>query len=383
MRGAYPALLSLLRGGVPVSEAPALIDTDVHNAIRHFTDLLPYLPKAWHQQWLETQTGVPKFYFSPIGTMRKDADPEGGGPPGSDPLYLKKHHLDAYGIDYAILTGSEVLGISLHPDVDYANAVVAAYNDWLIETWLKASPQYKGSILINASDPTAAAREIDRMGPHPDMVQVLMASASRMLYGQRFYHPIYEAAERNGLPVAIHPGTEGRGVARSPTPSSYPSRYFEWHNILPTNFMAQLNSLVCEGVFEKYPKLKFVAIEGGIAWLPHLMWRMDKNYKALRDTVPWLKRKPSEYIKEHLRLTTQPIEEPEQPEEMQHIFRMIGAEQTLMFSSDYPHWDFDNPRMALPKMSKGLKQRVLAGNAMELYGLFHKPSLSGGSPIHE
>jgi predicted TIM-barrel fold metal-dependent hydrolase len=147
----------------------------------------------------------------------------------------------------------------------------------------------------------------------------------------------------------------------------------EWHNILPINYMTHINSLVCEGVFEKFPKLTFVAIEGGIAWLPHLMWRMDKNYKGLRDTTPWLNKLPSEYITEHIRLTTQPIEEPKNPEHLVQIFEMIQAEKTVMFSSDYPHWDNDNPRLALPRLSKTMKQRILAGTAAELYGLHSKP----------
>lgn len=266
--------------------------------------------------------------------------------------------MDRYGFDYAILTGNaSMIGISLNYDPDYANAVASAHNDWQNEVWLKASPRYKGSILINHADPDAAVREIERLAGHPDIVQVMMCSASRTLFGQRFYHPIYEAAERHGLPVAIHPGNEGLGPTYPPTPSGYPTRYMEWQNIIPINYMSQVNSLVCEGVFEKFPKLKFVAIEGGISWLPHLMWRMDKNYKALRDTVPWLKKLPSEYIKEHVLLTTQPIEEPTQPQHLVDIINMCGAEDMVMFSSDYPHWDFDNPKMALASFPRELREK--------------------------
>jgi predicted TIM-barrel fold metal-dependent hydrolase len=368
------------KGENGMGRSPQWIDTDVHNAINNPRDLLPYLPKAWHAQWLGQGIGVPGLYYSPIGVMRKDAKPPNGGQPGGDPDYLIKHHLDKYAIDYAILTGSGVLGISLHVDPDYANAVVSAYNDWLAEHWLKVSSRFKGSILINASDPVYAAKEIDRMAAHPDMVQVIMASGARMPYGQRFYHPIYEVCERNGLPIAVHPGTEGRGFAGQPTPSGYPTRYLEWHNILPTNYMTHVNSLVCEGVFEKFPKLMFVAIEGGICWLPHLMWRMDKNYKALRDSVPWLKRLPSEYIKSHIRLTTQPIEEPDKPEHLVQMFEMCGAEDIVMFSTDYPHWDFDNPKVVLNVLPKPMRQKIMAQNAIELYGLHEAPSETDSVP---
>ena len=354
-----------------MSQAPLIIDTDVHNAIG---DLTPYLPKVWHSQWKGSGVGIGGMgYFSPVGVSRRDAVPPRGGAPGSDPEFLISDHMDRFDIDYAILTGSGILGLSLHPDPDYANAIASACNDFMIESWLKVSPRFKGSVFINASDPVAAVKEIERVGTHPDMVQVIMASGARIPYGQRFYHPIYEAAEHYGLPVAVHPGTEGRGISGAPTPSGYPTRYMEWHNILPTNYMAHINSLVCEGVFEKFPGLTFVAIEGGIAWLPHLMWRMDKNYKALRDTTPWLKRLPSEYIKDHVRLTTQPIEEPQRPEELVQIFHMIDAGRTVMFSSDYPHWDNDNPKIALPKIPQQMKERIMAGTAAELYGLHELP----------
>jgi len=305
---------------------------------------------------------------SPIGVVRSDARPPGGGGGGSDPQFLIEHLLQKHDIDFAILTGTGY-GVTAIPDVDLGNALTAAYNEVMAAHWLPASPRFRGSILVNHADPPVAAQEIEKWGSHPGMVQVIMSSGSSSLLGQRFYHPIYEAAEHNGLPVAIHAGLEGRGTCYPPTPSGYPTRYMEWHNILPANFMAQVNSLVCEGVFERFPRLRFVCVEGGVAWLPHLMWRMDKNYKALRSSTPWLKKLPSEYIKEHIRLTTQPIEEPENPQHLVQIFEMIEADKILMFASDYPHWDFDNPKMALPPMPEEMKSRIFSDNAVELYGL--------------
>jgi predicted TIM-barrel fold metal-dependent hydrolase len=143
----------------------------------------------------------------------------------------------------------------------------------------------------------------------------------------------------------------------------------EWHNILPLTYMAHVNSLVCEGVFERFPPLRFVVIEAGLAWLPHLMWRMDKNYKALRDTTPWLKRLPSEYILDHVRLTTQPIEEPPNAGDLAQLLSMMSADRTVMFSSDYPHWDNDDPRRILRRVDAATRARIFGGTAAELYGL--------------
>ncbi|TBL76055.1 amidohydrolase family protein [Paenibacillus thalictri] len=358
---------------VTSSRRAPLIDTDVHNGIKNPRDLLPYLDKPWHQQWIGGGTGVGQPFFTPVGVLRKDAVPDQGGISGSDPAFMVKDHIERYGFDYIILTGQNVLEMSLNPDIDYGNAVISAYNDYLIDHWLSADPRFKGAMVISHADPQYAAKEIARVGGHPDIVEVVMCSGATRLYGHRSYHPIYEAAEKAGLPVAIHPGTEGRGLAGPPTPSGYPSRYMEWHNILPTNYMAHVNSLVCEGVFEKYPGLKVVAIEGGIAWLPHLMWRMDKNYKALRDTTPWLKKLPSEYIREHIYLTTQPIEEPSVPEHLVQLIQMCGAEDRIMYSSDYPHWDFDHPKLALTGFPKDIRVKVQGGNAAALYGLLPKP----------
>src|SRR5918997_1232145 len=359
---------------VAASGSPRLIDTDVHQAL---PDLRPYLPSHWRDRWLAVGLGAGTGYVNPRGVLRRDTISPRGGGPASDPHFVVEDHLDRYDIDYAILTGPFVLPLGTAPD--YLNGVAVAVNEATIEGWLSVSPRFRGSVLVYSDDPAAAVREIERLGDRPDMVQVLMASTTRQPCGQRRYHPIYEAAAAYGLPVALHPGAEGSGTAGPPTPVGYPSRYLEWHTLLPLTAMAQVTSLVCEGVFVRFPTLRVVVVEGGLSWLPQLMWRLDKNFKALRDTVPWLTRVPSEYILDHVRLTTQPVEEPDDPEHLVQVLAMMEAARTVMFSSDYPHWDNDNPRLLFRRVDREVRARIMAGTAAELYGL-HQPPVPGVSP---
>ena len=85
--------------------------------------------------------------------------------------------------------------------------------------------------------------------------------------------------------------------------------------------------------------------------------------------VPWLKRKPSEYIRDHVRFTSQPIERPDKDKHLLKLLDLMDAEHILMFSSDYPHWDFDDPNYAFPKLPAPMRQRIFYENAKELYGL--------------
>lgn len=356
---------------VSPQRAVRLIDTDVHQSLPGLHD---HLPRHWRDRWSAVGLGAGSGYLNPRGVLRRDAVPPTGGGPASDPVFLLRDHLDRYDIDYAILTGPFVLPLGTDPD--YLNAIATAVNDATLEDWLSVSPRLRGSILINSDDPSAAVQEIERLAERPEMAQVVMASTTRQPCGQRRYLAIYETAARYGLPVAIHPGAEGAGSAAPPTPVGYPSRYLEWHTMLPLTAMAQVASLVCEGVFEQLPSLRVVVTEGGLSWLPHLMWRLDKNFMALRDTVPWLTRRPSDYIKDHIRLTTQPVEEPQQPDHLGQILAMMAGERTVMFSSDYPHWDNDNPDRLFRRLDHDLRARIMAGTAGELYGFDQPPDRS-------
>ena len=115
-------------------------------------------------------------------------------------------------------------------------------------------------------------------------------------------------------------------------------------------------------------------IEGGFAWVPPLAWRLDSAWRKLRDEVPDLQPTPSEYFAEHFWLTTQPMEEPAQPQQFLELLEHAPwLQDRLMFSTDYPHWDFDAPDEALPKSScpDGFEAKLMAENARQLYKLPH------------
>jgi predicted TIM-barrel fold metal-dependent hydrolase len=130
-----------------------------------------------------------------------------------------------------------------------------------------------------------------------------------------------------------------------------------------------ISSLIFEGVFEQFPDLKISFVEGGFSWVPAFGWRMDKAWDAMRGEVPHVKRPPSEYLKNNIWFTTQPMEEPNPAKNLTDTLNWIGTDR-LMFSTDYPHWDFDDPRYAFKvPLSAAEKAAIFAGNAINFYGL--------------
>ncbi|HET7558658.1 MAG TPA: amidohydrolase family protein [Limnochordia bacterium] len=343
----------------------AIIDCDVHPGPRSLDEIRSHLRPPWRDRYSGGGRG---FFGNPVHGARLDARPPGGGGPGTDPNFLREQLIDLYNIERAILLPRAFC--NLQPDPDFGCAIAAAFNDWVAETWLgkyNSDGVFKGSITVAHQDPQQAAREIERWAGHPHFVQVMMDSGARAPYGQRQYWPIYEACARHGLPMAIHPGTDGMGINVAPTPG-YPTHYIEWHTCLSLAFQSHLVSLLTEGVFEKFPEFRVVLVEGGVSWLAPLLWRLDNEYKSLRNEVPWMRRRPHEYLRDHVRLTSQPIEAPDNRQYLLQIFEMMDAEHVLMYSSDYPHWDFDSPVQAFPKLPEHLHRRIFYENAKEFYG---------------
>jgi predicted TIM-barrel fold metal-dependent hydrolase len=350
--------------------ATDLVDSDIHHTLPSQAALNPYLSQRWqrhHERFglralLETQYWVTTTH---VQAARVDAFPPSGLPPGADLDFLREQLLDHWSISLGVLNVTEVFQFSAQRG-EYGAALTRAINEFTAAQWLEPEPRLRAAIAVTADNAPAAVAEIERYADDERFVQVLMTLRNEAPMGNRRYWPIYRAAADAGLPVAVHVG----GIAgHPPSGAGWFSYYFEMHAGHLQAFQAHMISLVLSGVFDELPGLSIVFVEGGFSWAVPLSWRLDRMHEALGDEVPDLRRKPSEYM-HHFWFTTQPIEEPERPEQFHAMVGALGLADRLLFATDYPHWDFDAPDQALPKgLSPIDKRNILAGNAHRLYRL--------------
>jgi uncharacterized protein len=353
--------------------ATRIIDCDVHVLVEGNEGFLDYVDPG-QRDWFRAQGptfGLPGYTWAhPSSWFRNDLEPSESGFPGGSVEDALREAVEPHGTHIAVLNADDAITVSLMGSAYRALAFARAHNDWLRERWLDADPRLRGSIIVPAQDPLAAAAEVRRAAEDERFIQVLLVGGSERPYGDPVYLPIFEAASECGLAVAIHSGGEGIGIAAPPGGAGPPTFYIEWHTLGSAgSVMAHLVSLVVHGVFERFPSLRVVLLEGGVAWLPGILWRLDTNWRGLRSETPWLERRPSEVVREHIRFTTQPLEHTDGEDEL--LWRMleaVGAPDTLLFSSDYPHWDYDEPGYLIRRLPDGWRDRIMWKNAAELYG---------------
>jgi predicted TIM-barrel fold metal-dependent hydrolase len=363
---------------VPLNGA---VDCDLHPAMPSAAALLPYLDDYWRDQFVDrhidrypfTLTSYPPN--SPL-SARPDWRHASGAPgaPGGDLDSIRRQALDPFGSRIAIcnvLHGAVALF-----NEDMAAAMCSAVNDWVARELLDREPRLRASIVVPAHNPGLAVAEIDRVASDRRFVQVLLFVMGEMLLGRRLYWPIYAAAEKHRLAVGIHAGSTYR---HAPTSSGWPAHRVEDYVAQSGAFEAQLLSFLAQGVFQKFPSLRLVLIEAGFTWLPTLLWRTSKSWRGMRAEVPWIDRAPAEIIREHVRLTLQPVDAPrDNPAVLLRTLEHIGSDRMLLFSTDYPHWQFDGEDALPDGLPDQVVQRILIDNPLQTY-----PRLQGGADLHD
>ncbi|QGY05868.1 amidohydrolase [Methylobacterium mesophilicum SR1.6/6] len=356
---------------VRAAARPAIADCDIHPMRRSASDFDPWLSKRWREHLavfdagrrLGMQAG-PAYPKAQPDAARRDAVPPEGGRAGSSLSFMQAQHLDPNNVGLGILNPLQSGQGIANPEL--CAALCRATNEWQRAEWTSKDARLKASIVVPYEFADAAAAEIRHWAGDTDFVQVLVLSRTGELLGNRRYWPIYEAAAEAGLPVAVHAfGYGGNPI----TSTGWPSYYIEEMAGHAQSCQAGLASMVVEGIFERFPTLKVIMVEAGFAWAPACAWRLDKLWRSLKAETPHLKRLPSEYLREHVWWTSQPMEEPEPRAHLLDTIQWMGWDR-LLFATDYPHWDFDDPAHALPlKIGEAERRGFFSGNAHALYGV--------------
>ena len=347
--------------------ARPVIDCDIHNELQGHDMLYPYLDDHWVAYLSESGFDGPNANDYPLTaptSARAGTKPEIGRA-GSRLDLVQTQVLDPWDVEIGILTCNYRIQSVFNDDL--AVSLATAINQWQVDHWLEQDSRLRGSLVVPSQNPILAAEEIERFGAHPGFVQVLVPVRSDAPYGKRFYDPMFKAAEKYNLVVGID---FGGAPGIPPSAAGWPSTYIEEYTDMSQVFQSQVASLVVDGAFARFPDLRVSLIEGGFTWLPAWMWRLDKEWKGLRREIPWVKEAPSEYVKQHVRMTLQPLDAPPDSEQLLQVIDQLQSDDMLMFATDYPHWHFDSAQEAIPQgLSESLLEKILRGNARAWYRL--------------
>ena len=349
-----------------------IIDVDIHHRWERDEELIPFLPTEWRSYvvsdpsriWPPANSGAVQSNGARIrGTLSPEL-------PGRGTKYevFQRTHLDRHNHYRCVLT-FDVGSHGSHVNRYFGNAVARAANDWNVQSWLPRDNRFYSVVSVNAGAPDEAAKEIRRVGKHPQLVAVaLTANLLGRPWGDPVYDPIYEAASEMGLHIGLHYGGFDRpGTGVTAVGGRLPSGLVQFSQF-SQQAMHYISSFIVHGTFEKFPGLRVLVKEYGVAWLPYLMTRLDNNRDLLAAESPWIKKWPSEYIRSNIKLSTQPLEESPDPKSFVQLMETIDqVEEMLCFSSDWPHWTADDAAYVAKVLPKRWHRKVFCTNACDFY----------------
>lgn len=281
-------------------------------------------------------------------------------------IVMTKRWMDSMGVDYACLFPTPMLFLGLHPQPEIETALSHGYNRWLCEEILSAEPRLVSMLYLPFNDPDAAYRTVKEFGDKKGVTGFMVTSPRYKPVHDNAYMKTYALLEEMGKPLSFHAAYNWNDQSMLML-----NRFISVHAIGFMMYnMIHMTNWVMNGIPERFPKLKVMWIESGLTWAYSLMQRLDHSYMMRTSDAPALKRKPSEYMRE-MYYSSQPMEMPDDKSILEATFKMIKADTQLVWSSDYPHWDFDLPSVIydLPFLDETAKRNILGGTAAKLFGI--------------
>ena len=285
-------------------------------------------------------------------------------------VVLTRRAMDSLGIDYMVVFPTPMLFLGMHPQPEMEVYLGRAYNKWLIERVLAADDRIRTLAYLPFNTPEEAERTVKELGNEKSVIGFCVTSTRYKPVHHNDYMRLYAALQDLDKPVAFHSGYYWQHQSLG-TVNRFLGMHalgFVWCN------MVHMTNWVLNGIPERFPNLKSIWIESGLAWVPFLMQRLDDQFLMRQSEAPLLKQLPSEYMRRNCWYTSQPMETTH-PRALEVTLEMINAETQLLFSSDWPHYDFDLPATIydLPFLSEQAKRNILGLNAARIFHLDPTP----------
>jgi len=356
-----------------------IVDVDAHHyENEHIKDIIPFMENDVLRQLSMAQTmkgGRGNLMPVQVGyqdmggrvtryPLRTTEKTDQSGPQRD--VALGHRWMDAMSVDYSCLFPTGMLNIGLHPQKEMEVDLCWAYNRWVTEKVLPESGgRFYTMLSLPISTPDEALRHVETFGDRKGVGGFMVTTVRNIPVHDNSLMKVYRAIEERGLVLSFHSAFNWNETIFK-TCNRFLAVHalgFSFYNIL------HLTNWVTNGIPERFPKLPVIWIESGLAWVPFLMQRLDHEFMMRPSECPGLKKKPSEYMRD-MYYSSQPMEIQDR-EAMECTFRMMDAENHLLYASDYPHWDFDLPSTIydLPFLSEKGKHNILGGTAARLFKL--------------
>jgi uncharacterized protein len=278
---------------------------------------------------------------------------------------LSRKAMDCMALDYQVFFPSALLFLGMHPQREIEAELATAYNRWIVEQVLPHEPRMKAMLYLPYNTPEAGEATVKRFLGAPGVVGFLVTSTRYQPVHANEYMRLYAMLEEAEMPIGFHAHHNWHNEY-----TRHLNRFLSMHAIsFVLSNMVHLTNWVINGLPVRFPRLKVLWIESGLAWLPFLMQRLDHEYLMRVSEAPLLKRLPSEYISEMF-YTMQPMETTNL-KLLEGTFEAIRADTQLLYASDWPHWDFDVPAKVfdLPFLDERARRNILGYNASRVFNL--------------
>jgi predicted TIM-barrel fold metal-dependent hydrolase len=370
---------TLYLAAMSTANGPGIIDACLFHDWTSIAELTPYMSAGWEallmRQGDTTGPADPRSQWllrNPFGDLLPGAEVVAGFTVADAARVI-----DDANVANVVLGYHEGLLATAFPIPEIARTVVSAANDWTLDRWLSADSRLRALMLISTGVPTDAAGEIRRCGHDARFVGVALgANALGRPFGHRIYEPIYSAAAEFNLPLVLQTGTEA--MSDSSTGALAGGRaatYAEFHAQGAGAYLAHVTSMIINGVFERYPNLRLLLVGGGVAWIPSYLWRLDYLTRLAPGDARWLRRPPSEYFVEHVRVSTYSLEDPPDSRLLRLLETIPQAESMLLYASGYPRWDAATASDISHRLPGQWHDRVFGQNAREFFRWGNTPNV--------